>query len=68
VGTDRLPDGDRLLTGPEVASLFRVDPRTPSRWAHEGTMPHIKLPGGHYRFRESEVRAILEGEPDGDEG
>jgi predicted DNA-binding transcriptional regulator AlpA len=41
---------DRLLTPGEVAKLFRVDPKT------------VRTPGGHRRFRESEVRAWLEGE------
>jgi excisionase family DNA binding protein len=52
---------DRLLTPSEVAALFRVDPKTVSRWATAGRIGSIRTPGGHHRFRESEVRAILAG-------
>ena len=56
--------GDRLLTPGEVAALFRVDPKTVTRWAAAGRISSIRTPGGHRRFRESEVRALLEGEAD----
>src|SRR6476646_5298259 len=58
--------GDRLLTPGEVAALFRVDPKTVTRWAAAGRIGSIRTPGGHRRFRESEVRALLEGEADFD--
>lgn len=51
---------DRLLTPAEVASLFRVDPKTVTRWAYAGKISRIRTPGGHGRFRESAVRAFLE--------
>ncbi len=54
--------GDRLLTPGEVAALFRVDPKTVTRWAAAGRIGSIRTPGGHRRFRESEVRQLLEGE------
>jgi len=54
--------GERLLTPGEVAALFRVDPKTVTRWAAAGRISSIRTPGGHRRFRESEVRALLEGE------
>ncbi|MDQ1702491.1 MAG: hypothetical protein QOF57_1743 [Frankiaceae bacterium] len=53
---------DRLLTPGEVAALFRVDPKTVTRWAAAGRIGSIRTPGGHRRFRESEVRALLRGE------
>ena len=43
--------------------LFRVDPKTVTRWAAAGRISSIRTPGGHRRFRESEVRALLEGGP-----
>jgi excisionase family DNA binding protein len=52
---------DRLLTPGEVATLFRVDPKTVTRWASAGRIGSIRTPGGHRRFRESEVRALLRG-------
>jgi excisionase family DNA binding protein len=50
---------ERLLTPGEVAALFRVDPKTVTRWAASGRIGSIMTPGGHRRFRESEVRALL---------
>lgn len=50
---------ERLLTPGEVAGMFRVDPKTVTRWASAGRLGSIRTPGGHRRFRESEVRALL---------
>jgi excisionase family DNA binding protein len=50
---------ERLLTPHEVAVMFRVDPKTVTRWASSGRIGSIRTPGGHRRFRESEVRALL---------
>lgn len=61
------PNGDRLLTPGEVAATFRVDPKTVTRWAKAGKIESIRTPGGHHRFRESEVRAFLAGESKGSE-
>ena len=52
---------ERLLTPGEVAAMFRVDPKTVTRWAIAGRIGSIRTPGGHRRFRESEVRALLQG-------
>jgi len=54
-------NNERLLTPGEVAALFRVDPKTVTRWAASGRITSIRTPGGHRRFRESEVRALLRG-------
>lgn len=51
---------ERLLTPGEVAQMFRVDPKTVARWASAGRIGSIRTPGGHRRFRESEVRSLLE--------
>ena len=51
---------DGLLTPGEVAALFRVDPKTVTRWAKAGKLHAIRTLGGHRRFRESEVRAYLD--------
>lgn len=55
-----LLDKDRLLTPGEVAKLFRVDPKTVTRWASTGKLKGFRTPGGHRRFRVSEVRPLLE--------
>ena len=59
------PDGDRLLKPYEVAALFGVDPKTVTRWAAAGRIGSIRTPGGHLRFRESEVRELLQTESPG---
>ena len=50
---------ERLLTPHQVAQMFRVDPKTVARWASNGWIGYIRTPGGHRRFRESEVLALL---------
>lgn len=56
-----LAETDRLLTPAEVADVFRVDPKTVTRWASGGRIESIRTPGGHRRFRESEIRSLLKG-------
>ena len=52
---------EQLLTPGEVARMFRVDPKTVTRWAASGRIGSIRTPGGHRRFRELEVNALLDG-------
>lgn len=56
---DILQDAEKLLTPSEVAAIFRVDPKTVTRWAKVGKLSSIRTLGGHRRFRELEVRALL---------
>ena len=51
---------EQLLTPGEVARMFRVDPKTVTRWAASGRIGSIRTPGGHRRFRESEVKDLLD--------
>jgi excisionase family DNA binding protein len=51
---------DVLLTPAEVAAMFRVNPKTVTRWARAGKISAIRTLGGHRRFRSSEVRRFLE--------
>lgn len=51
---------DALLTPAEVAALFRVNPKTVTRWARAGKITAIRTLGGHRRFRASEIRRCLE--------
>ena len=50
-----------LLTPAEVAALFRVDPKTVTRWAKAGKLTSIRTLGGHRRYREAEVQSLLGG-------
>ena len=60
--THHVVEGDALLTPAEVAALFRVDPKTVTRWARAGKLTSLRTLGGHRRYRESEVRALLSGD------
>jgi excisionase family DNA binding protein len=58
---DQLPD---LMTPGEVAALFRVDPKTVTRWAQQGKIRSLRTLGGHRRYAAAEVRAFLDkGQP-----
>ena len=54
-------DTEKLLTPAEVASMFRVDPKTVTRWAKAGKLSSIRTLGGHRRYRESEIRHLIDG-------
>lgn len=59
--------GEKLLTPGEVASMFRVDPKTVTRWAKAGKLSSIRTLGGHRRYREAEIRSLISGNgADGD--
>ncbi|MEW1953078.1 BldC family transcriptional regulator [Terrabacter sp. NPDC080008] len=58
---DVIQGTEKLLTPAQVAALFRVDPKTVSRWARAGKLTCVRTPGGHRRYRDSEVRRILDG-------
>ncbi|WP_312718664.1 BldC family transcriptional regulator [Mobilicoccus sp.] len=51
---------DYLMTPAEVAALFRVDPKTVTRWAVAGRLQSLRTLGGHRRYRSSEVHALLD--------
>ena len=51
---------EELLTPSEVAAMFRVNPKTVTRWARAGKISAIRTLGGHRRFRASEIRHFLE--------
>ena len=54
-----VPSQEVLLTPAEVAALFRVDPKTVTRWAKAGKITAIRTLGGHRRYRQSEVLGLL---------
>lgn len=53
-------EAEKLLTPREVAALFGVDVKTLGRWAQAGKISSIRTLGGHRRYRETEIRALLE--------
>lgn len=52
---------ERLLMPREVAQMLRVRPQTVARWAKNGLLPCQWTLGGHRRYKESVVRALLDG-------
>jgi excisionase family DNA binding protein len=55
----RTPEAEPLLTPSQVATMFHVDRKTVTRWANTGKLTSIRTLGGHRRYRENEVRALL---------
>src|SRR3712207_2343318 len=56
------PDADlpRLLTAEEVAAVLGVDPRTVQRFASDGRLPRVVLGRRSTRYRDSDVRALID--------
>ena len=50
---------DPLLTPSEVGVLFRVSPKTVTRWANAGRIGFVRTLGGHRRYRQTEVDRLL---------
>jgi excisionase family DNA binding protein len=50
-----------LLSPAEVAALFRVDPKTVTRWAKAGKLDSIRTLGGHRRYKKSQVLELMHG-------
>ena len=50
-----------LLTPGEVAQMFRVNPKTVTRWAQAGKLTSVRTLGGHRRYRADEIHALLRG-------
>ena len=48
-----------LMTPAEVAELFRVDPKTVTRWADAGKISAVRTLGGHRRYQRDQVVALL---------
>jgi excisionase family DNA binding protein len=61
------PNEPRYLRTAQVAELLHVSPKTVSRWAQEGRLLYLRTLGGHRRYPDAEIRALLEtlSEPSG---
>lgn len=49
---------EELMTPAEVAAMFRVDPKTVTRWARSGKIRAVRTPGGHRRYRRTEIQTF----------
>jgi excisionase family DNA binding protein len=52
--------GERFLRTSDVAKMLHVSPKTVSRWAKEGRLPHLSTLGGHRRFPASEIERLMQ--------
>ena len=50
---------ETLLTPSEVAKIFRVDPKTVTRWAKAGKITAVRTLGGHRRYKQSEIQQLI---------
>ena len=52
--------GENFLRTSEVAKMLHVSPKTVSRWAKEGRLPHLSTLGGHRRFPATEIERLMD--------
>ncbi|SBW17954.1 hypothetical protein FDG2_0446 [Candidatus Protofrankia californiensis] len=50
-----------LMTPAETRKALRVGATTLARWARRGDIPSVELPGGHRRYRRTDIAVILAG-------
>jgi len=48
------------LTTAEVAEILHVSPKTVTRWAREGKLPHSRTLGGHRRYPNGLINKLAE--------
>jgi excisionase family DNA binding protein len=51
---------ERYLRGAEVAELLQVSSKTVARWAKDGKLPYLRTLGGHRRYPEPSIRALVD--------
>jgi excisionase family DNA binding protein len=51
---------ERYLRGAEVAELLQVSAKTVARWAKDGKLPYMRTLGGHRRYPEPSIRALVD--------
>jgi excisionase family DNA binding protein len=55
------PRDVQYLKTAEVADILHVSPKTVTRWAKDGKLPHSRTLGGHRRFPAGDIRKLAEG-------
>ncbi len=55
------PKSAEYLKTAEVADILHVSPKTVTRWAKDGKLPHSRTLGGHRRFPATQIRQVAEG-------
>lgn len=54
-------EASELMTPSETQKALRVGATTLARWARNGDIPSVELPGGHRRYWRTDIDAILAG-------
>jgi excisionase family DNA binding protein len=54
-----VPSAATHLRSAEVAAILQVSPKTITRWAQQGRLPHQRTLGGHRRYPEPAIRQLL---------
>jgi excisionase family DNA binding protein len=52
-------DGETYVSNGQAAQILHVSAKTVNRWARAGKLPFTRTLGGHRRFKESELRALV---------
>lgn len=52
--------GDVYIRTAEAARILRVSPKTVSRWAKQGKLPHVVTLGGHRRFPAGAIEELAD--------
>ena len=50
-----------LIGSPEVGEMLGCTAQTVRRWADQGKIPGVRLPGGQWRFDQQAIEAMLDG-------
>ena len=58
-GSRNLPLPGAYLRTAQVADLLHVSPKTVTRWAKEGKLSFLHTLGGHRRYPEADIRAMV---------
>ena len=53
--------GAEYLKTAEVADILHVSPKTVTRWAKDGKLPHSRTLGGHRRFPSGQIQQLADG-------
>lgn len=55
---NRTPTLPSYLRTAEVAQILHVSPKTITRWAKEGRLPHSRTLGGHRRYMADDIERL----------
>jgi excisionase family DNA binding protein len=55
----RAPSAATVPRSAQAATILRVSPKTITRWAKVGRLPHQRTLGGRHRYPEPAIRQLL---------